>query len=48
MGLVNEVKTLGGVASPNGKTSTDMLHFAKQNIKMTLMLNNANLQRSTL
>ena len=29
MGLVKEVKTLGTVASPNGKLSADKVYFAK-------------------
>ena len=33
MGLVSTVKTLGAVAGPNGKPSTDKVYFAKQNIR---------------
>ena len=40
MGLVSEVKTLGAVAWPKAKPSTEKVCVAKQNIKMMVMLNN--------
>ena len=48
MGFVSEVETLGAIAPQKSKPSTDNFCVVKQTTKMTVMLNNWNMQISIL
>ena len=47
IGLVNEMKILVTVATPNGKPFTENVYFAN-NIQMLMMLNNRDMQISII